>query len=463
MNNILYYKDFLLNEAIVHLDDDLIRHLSSISTILDKEESEWIEKIISMSSEDIESKKLDDDNLYSFKLSGDNKFFDMYIKKSDDRVSKQEFKVGRALKLLTPEIPDHILGNIVAALQSKSEFGIEVVQGDDIAKYYNDFQIDPGGELASSCMNDMEDEFYEIYTENEESIKLAVLVKEGLLVARALLYKTNNGWFRDRIYFSAPKYRYVFEEWTEDKGYFTKYTLPDDSYVQLNKAEFKKYPYVDTLQFLSLTKKRLSDDMNTDFDEDEQVIQLNSTDGEFEVIQNYKRPFYNPVYSIDDYRYVNNLGEFIRLSIDSDKWTEDFINSEFDNYYTYTDDFLDSFDNFIESNFDELQLDEIDPDINEENFKEKILQFKENYGSKLEDILFKVLRYYYSEDQGFSWEEFTAHDVNMSYHGMDSQTRKYYENFIRSYCDLDTLEKNLKELYDKSYEKYEESIIKLAI
>ena len=467
---IFNYNKFLINEAVVALSNDVISKLKKVSDLLTDKDREWVDKIIDKSGENIESNKLDDRNAYFFDLTDDPKYFDMDITKPLSS-SIQSFKVGRALKIMAPDIPTDILSNITSALQSQLDYEIKLVEGDEIILYYTyGNNIDPEGTLGKSCMNNMDEEFFYLYSENKGVVKLAVLLDDDdYLIARALLWKTNIGWVMDRVYYSSDKYEYLFKDWAKDNNYITKREMeinePKDGIkIELEKSKFDHYPYLDTFNYICFNKKKLS---NSDvFYGDDEVAMLNSVDGDFEPFRNVEMSFHNPFTNLTDYKWVRELTTFIEYSIDYKRWLSDFIDEEFESFYTNPEKFLDVYEYFIKHNFNELNLEEIDKDIDIENYKEMILDFQENYTSKYEDILRKVIEMRYSKEEGYvSWAdwhyEIYGGDIG-SYQNLSRREKEFYDKFIRRYCDLDILEENLRKIHSENYENYERIAYKIT-
>lgn len=463
---IFHYNEFLINEAVVALSNSAVSKLLKVSNLLSDKDKEWVDKIIDISGEDISSDKLDDKNAYYFELTDDPKYFDMEITKPLSS-SIQTFKVGRALKIMVPDIPADVLSNIVSALQSEVEGEIKVVEGDEIVEYYTYNDISPEGTIGKSCMNNMDDEFFHLYSENEGIVKLAVLLDEyETLVARALLWNTNIGWVMDRVYYSSDKYEYQFKDWAKRNNYLTKLEMEDEFGVvriQLDKSDFEYYPYLDTFNYICFNKKQISND--DIFDSGDEVANLNGTDGGFEPVRNVELPF-NPIHSLSDYKWATDLTTFINYSIDYERWLDDFISDELDQYYSYPKEFLDVYDGYIKYNFDKLNLEEIDKDIDKDNFKEMILDFHDSYMSKYEDIIKKVIELRYSKEEGYvSWidwhDEIYGGDIG-SYQSLSKREKEYYDNFISRYCELEILNDKLKELYTSNYDNYQRIMYKVS-
>lgn len=463
---IFHYNEFLINEAVVALSNSVLSKLLKVSNLLSAKDKEWVDKIIDISGEDISSDKLDDKNAYYFELTDDPKYFDMEITKPLSS-SIQTFKVGRALKIMLPDIPADVLSNIVSALQSEVEGEIKVVEGDEIVKYYTYNDISPEGTIGKSCMNNMDDEFFHLYSENEGIVKMAVLLDEyETLVARALLWKTNVGWVMDRVYYSSDKYQYQFKDWAKSNNYLTKLEMEDEFGVvriQLDKSDFEFYPYLDTFNYICFNKNQLSND--DIFDRSDEVSNLNGTDGGFEVLRNVELPF-NPIHSLSEYKWARDLTTFINYSIDYERWLDDFISDELEQYYSYPKEFLDVYDGYIKYNFDKLNLKEIDKDIDKDNFKEMILDFHNSYMSEYEDIIKKVIELRYSKEEGYvSWIDISSclygGDIG-SYQSLGKWEKEYYDNFISRYCKLEILNKKLKELYTSNYDNYQRIMYKVS-
>lgn len=471
--NIFDYNDFLINEAVVSLSNDVLSKLLKTSLLLDEREQEWIDKIINVSGEDISSDKLDDKNAYYFDLTDDPKYFNMEVHKPKPlAISTQTFKVGRVFKIMVPDIPADVLSNIVSALQSAPIANIKVVEDYDIIKYYtynastpND--ISPEGTIGKSCMNNKDNEFFYLYSKNKGIVKLAILLDEyETLIARALIWKTDLGWVMDRVYYSSDKYLYQFKDWAKHNGYLYSSDIENDGHrmeIQLNEVKFKYYPYLDTFKYICFNKKQLS---NYDiFDDDDEVAYLNSTEGSFELVRNCKNRFI-ALNSLSEYEISDDLVTFIDYSINYEKWLNAIISDDIDYYSDEPEDFLDSYYSYIIDKFNELNLKEIDKDINKDNIREMILRFKDSYVSKYDDIVDKVINLKYSKEGEYrSWKDW--HDEiygegAIPYFKLRKSEKEFYENFIMRFCELEILNDKLRELYNSDYDSYLEFMAHLG-
>jgi hypothetical protein len=444
MKNILNFGDFL-NESIITLSDDIISSLKKIYNLVDDESKNWVLTILRKSGTNIDLTPPNDFN-YNIYNSLSDGYFNLEIDKGEKTI-KQPFRIGKSLKLLVPDIPIHILSKISASLQSLQENKITLVEGDEISKYYRFDNIDNKGTLGSSCMQGKPKRYFELYEKNE-NVKLAILLNdEGILQGRALLWNTNKGWAMDRIYYTSDSYKYTFIDWAKSNNYITDISYNDEYIIDL---EFipEEFPYLDTFHFLCVNKKQLS---NRDvFQSSDQVIYLDSTKGTFTVFRNYKLLF-EEVYSITAiYKEIEYLTDLINLSIDFNKWYDEYIESEVI-HYEDVDEFIDVYDSFIIENFNKLNLDN---DITKDNIFDLLREYNESDKEKYNSIIKSTLRNRYSEEHGYSsWKDIMSEiygDVKYNYH-----SQEWLKTLIKAYCSEDILNKNLKKLYDEDYYSYE--------
>lgn len=148
---------------------------------------------------------------------------------------------------------------------------IEEVKGEDIRFWYHiDNYQSEKGELGSSCMaEDKNQPFLDIYCKNPDKVSLLILKsKQGKLLARALLWKLDDGkFFMDRIYFIMASDCNLFYAKAKQNGWIYKRSreimLNDLHYytelrVTLKQTKFDTYPYLDTLRYLEFNKDCLT-------------------------------------------------------------------------------------------------------------------------------------------------------------------------------------------------------------
>lgn len=118
--------------------------------------------------------------------------------------------------------------NLLVAQASASQSEIKLVSGSDIKKYYhgkNYSDEENTGTLSGSCMRGNDSQYLmDFYRDNPHRIQLAVLFSKiypSKIVGRALVWKTNLGFFMDRIYASDVNVK-VFHTWAKKQGFMYK-------------------------------------------------------------------------------------------------------------------------------------------------------------------------------------------------------------------------------------------------
>jgi hypothetical protein len=157
----------------------------------------------------------------------------------------------------------------------------KLVSGGDIAKYYNENNYYSGsGTLGSSCMRDEGGGTFKIYTENPEKVKLLVYVdSDDKVHGRALVWKVKKSpceskYFMDRVYTNRDSDVNRFKEFANNEDWFYKKKMNshvDDNVLFVYKGQdvagevklklegdFRNYPFIDTMCFLSKDKDSLS-------------------------------------------------------------------------------------------------------------------------------------------------------------------------------------------------------------
>lgn len=165
-------------------------------------------------------------------------------------------------------------------IENKNRF--EIVEGDDIARWYKSKRYKEGnGQLNSSCMADADKDFFKIYTKNPRVCKMLIYLNEdGLMMGRALLWKldespNNIKWFLDRIYTVRDSDVNRFREYAKKEGWLYKYRNGYDDVegvlfrhngnpvigkitIKLRECDFDEYPFIDTVAFLNKKNRTLS-------------------------------------------------------------------------------------------------------------------------------------------------------------------------------------------------------------
>lgn len=131
---------------------------------------------------------------------------------------------------------------------------LSVVKGEDIADVYlNHMDTRKQSKMMKSCMTNENGDtsLFEFYQDNPQIVRLLVLwddTKKGRkAVGRALLWKTENGIYLDRVYGSEPASAFI-KMYARSKGWMRYDALQKKiGRVILNhQKEYRRIPYFDT-------------------------------------------------------------------------------------------------------------------------------------------------------------------------------------------------------------------------
>jgi hypothetical protein len=203
-------------------------------------------------------------------------------------LNRGDVKIGKIVKYLLKftkvkyndkELEEFV--NHFKATNSNSKLKFELVNGDDIEKYYKaKTYYNLSGSLGGSCMADSEN-LFEVYTRNTSKVSLLVLLdNDDKVHGRSLVWKLSDSpceakYFMDRVYTNRDSDVIKFKMYAEEKGWMLKKKM--NSYiednvcfsykgsvilgeikVELEEGDLEKYPFLDTLSFLDEKKKNLS-------------------------------------------------------------------------------------------------------------------------------------------------------------------------------------------------------------
>jgi hypothetical protein len=218
------------------------------------------------------------DNIYNNEVNG-RTYMSIYTG------NKNAIKIGKFIKKVLPTTTDAQIEDFVnelKAVQDNLKEKIEMVSGDEIAKWYKSENCYPGGSLGNSCMIDKN--YFDIYTQNPESVNLLIMKSGDKIVARALVWKLKTvspqlgfTYYMDRVYSVRDHQVKVMMAFAEKKGWACR--VPggvnergviyqgekhDDvkMSVQIKKLKYEKYPYMDTFSRYDYVTGELWNDMN---------------------------------------------------------------------------------------------------------------------------------------------------------------------------------------------------------
>ena len=136
----------------------------------------------------------------------------------------------------------------------------KVVEGEEIKKWYLETTYAKGcGTLNNSCMRlDKCQEYFDIYTNTENKVKMLILTNNDKLIGRCLLWETDKGKYMDRVY-ANDHIQNLFKKWAEENDYNLTHYRNSQSNEQLTtkiKVDFNKpFPYLDSFRFMTFDQK----------------------------------------------------------------------------------------------------------------------------------------------------------------------------------------------------------------
>jgi len=305
----------ILNESIIYLSPDLKTNLKKLK------DNEIAKDILSSEGQDIKADitfvDLDKEGYFSFSTMRNAKkiIMDKYptidyldtspdVHTANDLWSLDKRGSERATGVYTRSRNPVSIGKFVNKLfpgkysdkdredfvnKFKSIIGVEteefrIVSGKDIEYWYNSENYkEQSGNLGNSCMS-KKSGIFDLYTKNPDICKMLILVEDGKLLGRALLWKVTTWkslgrtfqgpeWFMDRQYTIKDSDVNKFRDYAVEKGWAYKTMNNHHSFagvtiegekrtafmtVQVNKVEnpnrnlspydYRKYPYVDTFR-----------------------------------------------------------------------------------------------------------------------------------------------------------------------------------------------------------------------
>jgi len=204
--------------------------------------------------------------------------------------NRQEVRIGRAIRALLTVAGENVLDKdlevfvnlwkaTIDKMNDRFQY-FDVVEGQDIGHWYHYSNYkERSGSLGSSCMSNVNSNYFDIYMTNTDVCKLIILRSvedDSLIVGRALLWTLTDGKkFVDRIYTIQDSDVQLFRDYARENGWYTKQynsssdsgrvNAPDGTQVDLGKITvdikagmYEAYPYLDTLKYFKPREGTLS-------------------------------------------------------------------------------------------------------------------------------------------------------------------------------------------------------------
>ena len=224
--------------------------------------------------------------------------------------NRQKIRTGRGIKALLSSFDKKFTDSEVEDFVNKYKSAydrlndiyrnFELVSGNDISYWYSYKNYSRGadrGTLGNSCMSGVPPLFFDIYVYNTDVCGLLILKDESdptKIKGRALVWKLKEPQitFVDRIYTHEDSDVQLFRDYAKfqkwhykannDSSAYPETIDPDGSRVRHNeftvfieKGEYKKYPYVDTVKYYNSNTGELT----TEGEDNSDYIDLEDTDG----------------------------------------------------------------------------------------------------------------------------------------------------------------------------------------
>ena len=222
-----------------------------------------------------------------------------------------------------------IFSNLYKSAQNPDSLNFRIVSGEEIIDWYNEKNYSSGtSSLNSSCMRySFCKNFFEIYVENPDVVKLLILTNNNnKLLGRALLWNTQVK-VMDRIYtVKDEKYAFQFKKWATDNGYIWKkeqkwnntlYFTDDiqtsllNLSVKLENFSCEDYPYLDTFKFLD-TKEGILYNWKPD---NANIRILNAANGRCLSNDSLELDYYSKLYhNKEEMNYLDYLNAWVSSS-----------------------------------------------------------------------------------------------------------------------------------------------------
>jgi hypothetical protein len=209
--------------------------------------------------------------------------------------ARNTIKIGKFIKKVLGNLPDIDVERFVNSFKTSSiadSLKVELVSGKDITYWYNsDNYEEIKGTLGNSCMAGKQ--FFQLYEENPEVCQLAIIQRDGKLIARALVWKVESDnaeikYYMDRPYATKDHYVNLLTDWAKSKDMalwvrfsgcveFRGEEIAPDMKVKVKKINYANFPYLDTFRRYDYKKGYLYNDSSSR----KRGYQLTSTQGSF--------------------------------------------------------------------------------------------------------------------------------------------------------------------------------------
>jgi len=238
---------------------------------------------------------------------------------------RNNMKIGRLINRIAPFFDDKDLEEFVNLYKAEhkksiSNIHFEIVEGDQLIKFYNGKRYSPGnGPLNKSCMrHDHCEPFMDLYKKNPDKIKMLILWDSigKSINGRALLWKLDEPadmYLLDRIYTRDDSDIILFKRYADENGWLYKSSQTfdavnvikdnDEVFIEMKifvRGDFQHFPYIDTLLYYDKKGKYLTN-VDNSYNNIPSVIKLREINGNDSGNENFVYDIFNDEFiRIDD-------------------------------------------------------------------------------------------------------------------------------------------------------------------
>ena len=128
-------------------------------------------------------------------------------------------------------------------------YDFQIMEGEQIKwAYHEDNYHTHTNTLGSSCMRyERCQSYFDIYTKDPSKVKIGVLLRNGKVAARAILWNLNDYWAYDRIYSTRTETENLLKSTLETAGYRRIWQASGQYSLKIDLSGVSRFPYVDTL------------------------------------------------------------------------------------------------------------------------------------------------------------------------------------------------------------------------
>ena len=212
-----------------------------------------------------------------------------------------EIKIGRFIKSLIKQIKVisnldikttdrqlELISNNFLLFSNNDHIKVELLSGSSILdSYKSENYLFVKSTLGSSCMNNKDSSYFDIYVDNPEVVSVLTIKTYNKIVGRCLIWITDCGKkVMDKRYTCDDWVNVKFDEIRNTDGYIN-YDSIEQTSIKLNKeglkdVRFENYPYLDTFRYLNREDNVLYNMLPHNYrSNSSKIILLGRTDGEY--------------------------------------------------------------------------------------------------------------------------------------------------------------------------------------